>query len=60
MPGHITHDESHRSVGHGEIVEVVTSRKLGRNQLRIAMFPNVEPDDLATLTKAIDYIVERL
>jgi phosphoserine aminotransferase len=42
------------------IVDVEGYRKLGRNQLRIAMFPNVEPDDLGTLTKAIDYIVERL
>ncbi len=35
-------------------------RALGQNQLRLAMFPNVEPADLETLTKAIDYIVERL
>ena len=35
-------------------------RALGENQLRIAMFPNVEPADLKTLTRAIDYIVERL
>ena len=42
------------------IVDVEGYRKLGRNQLRIAMFPNVEPDDLETLTEAIDYIVERI
>jgi len=35
-------------------------RALGQNQLRIAMFPNVEPSDLETLTKAIDYIVARM
>ena len=35
-------------------------RALGQNQLRLAMFPNVEPSDLETLTKAIDYIVERM
>lgn len=35
-------------------------RALGQNQLRLAMFPNVAPDDLATLTKAIDYIVEQM
>ncbi|MDJ0663789.1 MAG: phosphoserine transaminase [Acidimicrobiia bacterium] len=35
-------------------------RALGQNQLRIAMFPNVEPSDLERLTKAIDYIVERM
>ena len=43
-----------------DIVDVEGYRKLGRNQLRIAMFPNVDPDDLGTLTEAIDYIVERI
>ena len=42
------------------IVDVEPYRKLGRNQLRIALFPAIEPDDVATLTRAIDYIVERL
>jgi phosphoserine aminotransferase len=42
------------------IVDTGGYRALGQNQLRLAMFPNVDPDDLATLTKAIDYIVERL
>ena len=42
------------------IVDTESYRKLGRNQLRIAMFPAVEPDDLATLTRAIDWVVERL
>ncbi|MGH9027813.1 MAG: phosphoserine transaminase [Acidimicrobiia bacterium] len=42
------------------IVDTEPYRKLGRNQLRIAMFPAVEPDDVATLTRAIDYVVERL
>ncbi len=35
-------------------------RKLGRNQLRIGMFPAIEPEDVTKLTKCIDYIVERL
>ena len=42
------------------IVDVEPYRKLGRNQLRIALFPAIEPDDLATLTKAIDYLIEQL
>jgi phosphoserine aminotransferase len=42
------------------IVDTEPYRKLGRNQLRIAMFPAVEPDDVATLTRAIDYVVEAL
>jgi len=32
-------------------------RKLGRNQLRIAMFPAVEPTDVAALTRCIDHVV---
>ncbi len=39
------------------IVDTEPYRKLGRNQLRIAMFPAIEPDDLETLTRAVDYIV---
>ena len=42
------------------ILDVEPYRKLGRNQLRIGMFPAIEPDDVAVLTRAIDYIVERL
>ncbi len=44
---------------HG-IVDVEPYRKLGRNQLRVAMFPAVEPDDVTTLTKAIDHVVSAL
>lgn len=42
------------------IVDTFGYRKLGRNQLRIACFPNIDPTDVQKLTKAIDYIVERL
>jgi phosphoserine aminotransferase len=42
------------------IVDTEPYRKLGRNQLRIAMFPAVEPDDVATLTRAIDFVIERV
>jgi phosphoserine aminotransferase len=42
------------------IVDTESYRKLGRNQLRIAMFVAIEPDDLATLTGAIDFIADRL
>jgi phosphoserine aminotransferase len=41
------------------IVDTESYRKLGRNQLRIAMFPAIDPDDLAVLTRAIDYLIER-
>ncbi|HUB70680.1 MAG TPA: phosphoserine transaminase [Acidimicrobiales bacterium] len=42
------------------VVDTEPYRKLGRNQLRIAMFPAVDPDDVAALTGCIDYIVGRL
>jgi phosphoserine aminotransferase len=42
------------------ILDTDSYRKLGRNQLRIALFPAIEPDDVAALTACIDYIVERL
>jgi len=42
------------------IVDVEPYRKLGRNQLRVGMFPAVEPDDVQALTGCIDYVVERL
>ena len=42
------------------VVDTESYRKLGRNQLRLAMFPAIEPDDLERLTRAIDYVAERL
>ena len=42
------------------IVDVEPYRKLGRNQLRVGMFPAVEPSDVQALTACIDWIVERL
>jgi phosphoserine aminotransferase len=42
------------------IVDTEPYRKLGRNQLRVAMFPAVEPDDVSALTACIDWVVERL
>ncbi|SES08824.1 phosphoserine transaminase [Actinokineospora terrae] len=42
------------------IVDVEPYRKLGRNQLRVAMFPAIDPEDVTTLTSAIDWVVERL
>jgi phosphoserine aminotransferase len=42
------------------IVDTEPYRKLGRNQLRIGMFPAVEPDDVRALTACIDWVVERL
>ena len=41
------------------IVDTDSYRKLGRNQLRIGMFPAVDPADVQALTACIDYVVER-
>ena len=42
------------------IVDTDSYRKLGRNQLRIGMFPAIDPDDVEALTRCIDHVVERL
>jgi len=42
------------------ILDTEPYRKLGRNQLRVAMFPAVEPDDVEALTACIDHVVGRL
>jgi phosphoserine aminotransferase len=42
------------------IVDTEPYRKLGRNQLRIALFPAIEPDDVGVLTRAIDYVLGAL
>ena len=42
------------------ILDVDSYRKLGRNQLRVALFPVIEPSDVSALTQCIDYAIERL
>ena len=42
------------------IVDTEPYRKLGRNQLRIAMFPAIDPGDVEALTACIDFVAERL
>ena len=42
------------------IVDVEPYRKLGRNQLRVGMFPAVEPDDVEALTACVDWVVENV
>jgi phosphoserine aminotransferase len=42
------------------IVDTEPYRKLGRNQLRIGMFPAVDPADVQALTACVDYVIERL
>ena len=42
------------------ILDVNGYRGLGRNQLRIATFPSIDPDDVTALTQCVDWVVERL
>ena len=42
------------------VVDTDSYRKLGRNQLRIGMFPAIDPSDVAALTSCIDVVVEHL
>lgn len=42
------------------ILDIGGYRKLGRNQLRVSMFPGIDPDDIAALTTCLDHVVGRL
>lgn len=42
------------------VVDTDPYRKLGRNQLRIATFTAIDPEDVRALTRSIDYVLERL
>ncbi len=42
------------------IVDTEPYRKLGRNQLRVGMFPAIDPEDVTALTKSIDWVVSQL
>lgn len=42
------------------IVDTSGYRKLGRNQLRIGVFPSVDPEDVQALTRCVDYVVSRI
>ncbi len=42
------------------IYDTDSYRKLGRNQLRVGMFPAIDPDDVEALTRCVDLVVDRL
>ena len=42
------------------VVDTESYRKLGRNQLRVALFPAIDPSDVEALTACIDHVVEQL
>ena len=53
-------DGGRRSCGPTAIVDTEPYRKLGRNQLRIAMFPAIDPEDVAALCACINHVVGAL
>ncbi len=42
------------------VVDIDPYRKLGRNQMRVGMFPAVDPEDVSRLTASVDWVLERL
>ncbi len=42
------------------VVDTEPYRKLGRNQLRVAMFPGIDAEDVEALTNCVDFVVERM
>ena len=42
------------------VVDIEPYRKLGRNQIRVGMYPSVDPADVQALTACVDYVVEHL
>ena len=53
-------DALRRVLRENGILDVDPYRSLGRNQLRVATFPNVEADDVKALAACIDYVAERM
>ena len=60
IDGAVSADAIAKILRENGIVDTDSYRKLGRNQLRIGMFPAVDPEDVAALTECIDYVAERL
>jgi phosphoserine aminotransferase len=42
------------------VLDVEPYRKLGRNQLRVGMFPAIDPDDISRLIASIEYVVSQI
>ncbi len=49
-----------KTLRQNNIVDTEPYRKLGRNQLRVAMFPGIDPEDVEALTACIDYVVKNM
>jgi phosphoserine aminotransferase len=60
LDGSVSADAVSQVLRANGIVDTEGYRKLGRNQLRVALFPAIEPDDVERLVACIDYIIEQL
>jgi phosphoserine aminotransferase len=60
VTGGLSADDIAAALRANGIVDTESYRKLGRNQLRIGMFPAVDPGDVEALTACIDYVAERI
>ena len=60
VTGGLSADDIAASLRANGIVDTESYRKLGRNQLRIGMFPAVDPADVEALTACIDYVAGRV
>jgi phosphoserine aminotransferase len=56
----IPHEQVCAALRANGVVDTEPYRKLGRNQLRVGMFPAVEPSDVEALTACVDYVVSRV
>ncbi len=56
----VSADEIAKVLRANGILDTDSYRKLGRNQLRVGMFPAIDPTDVAALTQSIDHVVGAL
>ena len=56
ITGGLSGDDMASALRANGIIDTESYRKLGRNQLRIGMFPAVDPADVEALTACIDYV----
>jgi phosphoserine aminotransferase len=60
LDGHIDANAVNAALRANGVLDTDAYRKLGRNQLRIGMFPAIDPSDVETLTHSIDHVVGQL
>jgi phosphoserine aminotransferase len=59
LAGHIASTELRAVLRHNGIVDIDPYRKLGRNQIRVGVYPAVDPQDVRALAACIDWVVAR-